>query len=161
MYHIIIQLIADKALMPKPTLMKKWAKNALRSQTAAGEVTIRIVDTEEMAALNSTYRHKQGPTNVLSFPFSQPEEVDIEADVPPLGDIVICADVVNREAQEQGKRADAHWAHMIVHGLFHLLGYDHETDSDAAIMEALEIETLQALDFDNPYEVGEDIKKYD
>jgi probable rRNA maturation factor len=104
--------------------------------------------------LNSTYRQKTGPTNVLSFPFDLPE--DIQLDMPILGDIVVCADVVNREAQEQHKTLDVHWAHMIIHGVFHLLGYDHETDHDAEKMERLEINVMQSLGFNNPYETRED-----
>lgn len=154
MHHIDIQLIADKTLVPKKSLLRKWAKTALNRKIDSAEVTIRIVDVDEMTELNSTYRHKQGPTNVLSFPFSAPEGIDF--DVPLLGDIVICAPVVNREAQEQNKSQEAHWAHMIIHGIFHLLGYDHETDSDAEVMETLEIEIMQSLGFDNPYHLGED-----
>lgn len=159
MYQISIQHAAGKRLAPKASLLRKWAEHALSRRIDTAEVTIRIVDTEEMSELNSTYRHKKGPTNVLSFPFTTPEKVDIE--IPILGDIVICADVVNHEAQEQGKSQEAHWAHMIVHGIFHLLGYDHENDSNAAVMESLEIEIMQALGFANPYESGEDIKNYD
>lgn len=159
MYCIDIQLAADKVLVPKLSLLRKWAKHALCSKLATAEITLRIVDAEEMATLNMTYRHKQGPTNVLSFPFTVPEEVNI--DIPILGDIVICAEVVNREAEEQGKSQEAHWAHMIVHGIFHLLGYDHESDREADVMEALEIEIMQALGFSNPYESGENIKNYD
>lgn len=159
MHHIVIQLIADKTSIPKASLLRKWAKKTLSKKIEAAEITIRVVDMEEMTALNSTYRHKNGPTNVLSFPFSISEEVDL--DMPILGDIVICADVVNREAYEQGKTAEAHWAHMVVHGIFHLLGYDHEQDKDAEMMESLEIEIMQALGFLNPYANGENIKNYD
>jgi probable rRNA maturation factor len=169
MYSIIIQLATDNKNVPKRSLLRKWAKCALSSKIllrqaaenkfASAEITLRIVDTEEMVELNSTYRHKKGPTNVLSFPFTMPKEVDIA--VPILGDLVICAEVVNREANEQHKLPEAHWAHMIGHGIFHLLGYDHETDKDAEIMEALETKMLQTLGFDGPYEPGENIKSYD
>lgn len=159
MYHIIIQLTCDKTLVPQKSLLRKWAQFALQRKRDAGEITIRIVDSEEMSVLNSTYRKKTGPTNVLSFPFDIPEGVVL--DVPILGDIVICAEVVNDEAISQGKNQDAHWAHMIIHGVFHLLGYDHEMDSDAIIMESLEIETLQHLGFANPYDTGEAIKHHD
>ncbi|VVC74859.1 Endoribonuclease YbeY [Aquicella siphonis] len=154
MYSITIQLAADKTLAPKKSLIRKWARAALSKQIESAEVTIRIVDSVEMTCLNSTYRHKNGPTNVLSFPFHLPE--DIAVDTPILGDIVICAEVVNREAAEQHKTETAHWAHMIIHGMFHLLGYDHETDIEAQAMESLEIDTLRALGFANPYETGED-----
>lgn len=158
-YHVVIQLAADKALAPKPYLLRNWAKKTLKKQITAAEVTIRIVGIEEMITLNSTYRHKNGPTNVLSFPFAIAEEIDI--DIPILGDIVICAEVVNKEAAEQSKSLAAHWAHMVVHGIFHLLGYDHEIEKDAEIMESLEINIMQELGFANPYAQGENIKNYD
>lgn len=154
MYSIIIQYATDKALAPKKSLLSKWAQQALSKKIESAELTIRIVDVEEMSSLNSMFRQKSGPTNVLSFPLTLPE--DIELDITLLGDIVICADVVNREAQEQHKPRDSHWAHMVIHGVFHLLGYDHETDKDAEIMEALEIEIMQSLGFANPYVTGED-----
>lgn len=96
---------------------------------------------------------------MLSFPFAISEEVDI--DIPILGDIVICAEVVNQEAEDQGKPRDAHWAHMIVHGIFHLLGFDHETEDEAEVMESLEIAIMQTLGFDNPYQSGDTIKHYE
>src|SRR5579883_645784 len=141
MYRIIIQQATDNVFVPAASLLRKWAKQALSEQLPAAEMTIRIVDAEEMTALNSTYRHKNGPTNVLSFPFEMPEHIPTTQTI--LGDIVICAEVVNREAQEQHKQPKAHWAHMIVHGVFHLLNYDHETDAEAAVMEALEVKTLR------------------
>lgn len=141
-------------------LLRRWAKAALISNKAKpAEVTIRIVDTDEMTNLNDTYRGKPKSTNVLSFPLSVPE--DIQHDVPILGDIVICAPYVNHEAQEQGKLQDAHWAHMVVHGIFHLLGYDHETDQEAKTMESLEIAVMHTLGFTNPYETGENINHHD
>lgn len=160
MYRITIQnATSNKALVPKAALLREWATKALNGQTASAEVTLRIVDVAEMTELNSTYRKKSGPTNVLSFPFEMPEEVQIESDT--LGDIVICAEVVSNEAKAQHKTPMAHWAHMVVHGVFHLLGYDHELDDDAVEMEALEIEVMKKLGFSNPYEAGENIKHYD
>ena len=144
--------------MPKKSLLRKWIKQTLHKKMESAEITLRIVDKDEMTQLNSTYRFKNGPTNVLSFPFDLPANIDI--DIPILGDIVICADVVNSEAEDQHKSQEAHWAHMIVHGVFHLLGYDHEDDKEAAMMESLEIETMQSLGFNNPYEIGEN-KIYD
>lgn len=163
MYRIIIQQMTDNIFVPRPTLLRKWAKTTLMQQApekkiTSAEVTLRIVDVTEMTELNSTYRHKQGPTNVLSFPFSMPDEVDMP--VPILGDIVICAEVVNREAQEQHKSPEAHWAHMVIHGIFHLLGYDHEIESEAEVMESLEIDVMKALGFPNPY-AGEQITHYE
>ena len=106
-----------------------------------------MVDTEEMATLNRAYRGKEGPTNVLSFPYDLPPEAGLAL----LGDIVICAPVVAREAREQGKTLDAHWAHMTVHGALHLLGYDHIDEHEAAAMEALETDILARLDYPCPY----------
>jgi probable rRNA maturation factor len=153
MHTIIIQFAADKSTAPKASLLRKWAKAAISRKMAEAEVTIRIVAETEMTELNKTFRYKDGPTNVLSFPFVVPEEVEIPT--PILGDVVICADVVNREAKEQGKTAEAHWAHMVIHGIFHLLGYDHQTDHDAHIMESLEIDVLNSLDIPNPYQLHE------
>lgn len=155
MYSVIIQLAAKAKPIPKKALLRKWAETALCDNVPTAEMTLRIVDVPEMTALNSQYRHKSGPTNVLSFPFSLTE--DVALDMPILGDVVICAEVVNREAKEQRKTEEAHWAHMVVHGIYHLLGYDHENDEDASIMEALEIKTLDTLGFANPYQTREDI----
>lgn len=153
MYQIVVQRAVSNVSIPSTALFKRWAKTALQEKIANAEVTIRIVDKDEIKALNSTYRHKNKPTNVLSFPFEMPEDVDI--DIPILGDIIICAEVIIEEAQEQGKSANAHWAHMTVHGILHLLGYDHENNEDAEKMEAEEIGILKELGFDNPYEVIE------
>lgn len=156
MHSITIQYAADKELAPKAALLRKWAKTTLnRKLDKAAEVTIRIVDVSEMTHLNSTYRQKKGPTNVLSFPADLPDDIDIGIQL--LGDIVICPTVVNQEAETQKKVPEAHWAHMVVHGVFHLLGYDHVLDDDAHVMEALEIETLNDLGFANPYEIKEDL----
>ena len=159
MYRIIIQHAASPLLAPKSSLLRSWAKHTLKEQIAAAEITIRIVDDHEMSQLNSQFRQKQGSTNVLSFPLDIPTTIKMER--PILGDIVICANVVNHEAALQKKSPEAHWAHMIVHGIFHLLGFDHENDQEAAIMENLEIKMMCSLGFSNPYEHGENIKKYD
>lgn len=143
--HIYIQYATDKALAPKAALLRRWAKAALSGQADAVEVTIRVVDIDEMTLLNTTYRHKSDPTNVLSF----------QSELPILGDIVICAAVVNREAKEQGKAVEAHWAHMVVHGIYHLLGYDHVVESEAERMEAMEVKLLRHLGYPDPYESGE------
>jgi probable rRNA maturation factor len=136
--------------VPSQKLLKNWAKETLKKKTDAAELNIRIIDIDEMTELNKVYRHKEGPTNVLSFPFDMPEEINDE--LPMLGDIVICADIVKQEAIAQGKPESAHWAHMIVHGTLHLLGYDHETDAEASIMEMQEINILAELGFENPYQ---------
>jgi len=136
-----------KSLLPAAVAVRQWARAVLSQQGRGGEVTVRIVGAEEGAALNQRYRHKTGPTNVLSFPYGPPEETMSLL----LGDIVICAPVVLAEAGAQGKAPDAHWAHMVVHGVLHLLGYDHETDREARDMEALEAALLRRLGYSDPY----------
>ncbi|MBV1960310.1 MAG: rRNA maturation RNase YbeY [Oleibacter sp.] len=111
------------------------------------ELTVRLVSEEESQTLNHEYRGKEKPTNVLSFPFDAPPEVPIEL----LGDLIICIDVVEREADEQNKTTEAHWAHMVVHGCLHLLGYDHIKDDEAEEMEALERTILASLGYSDPY----------
>jgi probable rRNA maturation factor len=132
--------------VPGEDEFRRWAEAAAQRENA--EVSIRIVDEAESAELNQSYRHKSGPTNVLSFPFEVPEGVPNEL----LGDLVICAGVVEREAEAQNKSAEAHWAHMVVHGMLHLQGYDHIEDGEAEAMEAEEIAILAHLGFPNPYE---------
>ncbi|HEY9197985.1 MAG TPA: rRNA maturation RNase YbeY [Gammaproteobacteria bacterium] len=136
----------DKDL-PGDTQLRRWARAALEDIGGAHELTVRMVDAAESAALNSQYRHKHGPTNVLSFPFEAPPGLVTRL----LGDLVLCADVVRREAREQGKPEQAHWAHMVVHGVLHLRGYDHLAPAEAAHMEALETEILARLGYPNPY----------
>ncbi len=117
------------------------------------EVTIRIVDLEESQFLNFNYRNKAKPTNVLSFPSDLPMEIMDILPNKPLGDLVICLPIILQEAFEQGKTEQEHFAHLVVHGILHLLGYDHEiSDEDAVIMESLEIEIMQSLGFSDPYE---------
>lgn len=114
-------------------------------------VSIRLVDEEESADLNSRYRNKTGSTNVLSFPATLPEDMQVLLQQSPLGDLAICAPVVEREAGEQRKPVLAHWAHMTVHGTLHLLGHDHQNSEDAESMERLECRILESLGFNNPY----------
>nr|WP_228160613.1 rRNA maturation RNase YbeY [Marinobacter bohaiensis] len=132
--------------MPDDDNLATWAAKGWQGDEHS-EVTLRIVDEDESAALNGQYRQKDRPTNVLSFPFEQPEGITL----PLAGDLVICAPVVAREAHEQGKTLSAHWAHMVIHGMLHLQGYDHIDDRDAEIMETLEIRLLAELGFSNPY----------
>lgn len=134
--------------VPDPSRMHRWVEAALVDHPGDAELAVRIVDEAESAGFNDHYRGKSGPTNVLSFPADLPEAVDI----PLLGDLVICAPVVAREAREQGKDCDAHWAHMLVHGTLHLLGHDHIDTAEAEAMEALETRILTALGFPPPYE---------
>lgn len=152
MYHIDIQQISADGTPSAPSL-RKWSKAALKDLIDKAELTIRIVDDEEMAALNEQYRGKKGPTNVLSFPFQAHETVKFE--IPLLGDIVICPSVVKQESVDQAKDYQAHFAHMVVHGVLHLLGYDHQTDAEAEEMEGLEIKIMQRLGFDDPYNIRE------
>jgi probable rRNA maturation factor len=147
MHHIIIQKTTKRTFAPYAAQLRHWAITALNNRVAATEVTIRLVDKIEMTRLNATYRGQHRATNVLSFPLHLATEVTLHR--PVLGDIAICAAIVNEEAMVQNKKPEAHWAHIVVHGIFHLLGYDHETEHDANIMEALERETLKALGFDH------------
>lgn len=150
MYLIDVQRAVSEMSVPSVAQLKRWAKTTLQQKVPTAELTIRIVDKEEITNLNATYRHKNKATNILSFPFATP--LGIECETPLLGDIVICAEVIAEEAQAQQKAILAHWAHMIVHGILHLLGYDHEKEADAEIMEAEEIRILHILGFTNPYQ---------
>jgi probable rRNA maturation factor len=149
MIRLELQNASTALNLPDTESFRRWADAAAGPEPA--EILVRIVDEGESAELNGAYRHKQGPTNVLSFPFEVPPGVPNEF----LGDLVICAGVVEREAREQGKPAEAHWAHMVVHGLLHLRGYDHVEDADAAEMEAAEVDILARLGFSDPYTVDE------
>ncbi|MCK5191212.1 MAG: rRNA maturation RNase YbeY, partial [Methylococcales bacterium] len=120
----------------------------LKDESQDAEVVIRIVDEAEMIRFNEQYRGKKGPTNILSFPFESPEGFDSNL----LGDLLICAPVVENESRLQNKKLEHHWAHMIVHGVLHLLGYDHIDDKEAEEMEALEIKILKTIKIKNPYE---------
>lgn len=142
------QIASDAPHIPGEQTMLMWATAAVGGRVDNGtELTVRVVDDKESAELNSTYRSKEGPTNVLSFPFEAPEGVPMSL----LGDIVICAPVVARQAKEQEKGLEAHWAHMVVHGCLHLLGYDHQDEEQAISMETLETEILAGLGYSDPY----------
>jgi probable rRNA maturation factor len=143
-----LQIALEMPGLPAEADFRRWTEAAL---TGAGypkdtELTIRVVNEAEITALNETYRHKQGPTNVLSFPFEAPPGVESAL----LGDVVICAPVVLREAVNQEKSVEAHWAHLTIHGVLHLLGYDHD-EAQAEIMESLEIRILSDLGYADPY----------
>jgi probable rRNA maturation factor len=142
----------DAAAIPGRDALVRWAETALRragTDADRGELVVRIVGEAESRQLNAGWRGKDRPTNVLAFPAGEPGLPD-EADYP-LGDLVVCAPVVAREAAEQGKAAESHWCHMIVHGTLHLAGYDHETPEEAARMEGLEREILAELGHPDPY----------
>jgi probable rRNA maturation factor len=133
--------------LPRTASIRDWARAALTgSGPGTAVVTVRLVDAPESAALNKRYRGKRGATNVLSFTYDS-----IPAKPGLVGDLVICAPVVQHEAVHQDKRPRAHWAHMVVHGILHLRGYDHVHKTDAEVMEAFEIRTLKRLGFPDPY----------
>lgn len=157
------QLATDLADLPSSEQIAQWVALALQHESETFgkakelifpiEMTVRIVGLEESQELNSTYRDKDKPTNVLSFPFENPP--GLNEPLPILGDLVVCAEVVAQEADEQNKTNLSHWAHMIVHGSLHLLGYDHINETEALQMESLEIEILKQLSISNPYELVE------
>jgi probable rRNA maturation factor len=147
-FQIDIENNSQSQQIPAATDIERWILAALNSQNITeAEVSVYLVDEAESQELNSQYRGKDKPTNVLSFPADLPEEIEI----PLLGDLVVCAPVVEREAQEQGKTLSAHWAHMLVHGSLHLLGFDHIEDAEADEMEALETTIITGLGFPEPY----------
>ena len=156
--HILLQQICrSTSLKIRKRDLQVWIWETLATagiqKKRKCEVTIRIVDLEESQFLNFNYRNKAKPTNVLSFPSDLPKEVLHILPNKPLGDLVICLPIILQEADEQGKTAEEHFAHLVVHGILHLLGYDHEiSDEDAVIMESLEIEIMQSLGFSDPYE---------
>lgn len=137
----------DMAGLPAPGAIESWVAAALAGRDAGAQLTVRIVAEDEGRELNERYRRRTGPTNVLSFPFETPELLE----PPLLGDIVLCAPVVEREAAAQAKAPAAHWAHLVVHGVLHLLGYDHEDAREAAAMEGLETGILATLGLPDPY----------
>ena len=148
-YQIDIESNSQSAQIPALAELERWISAALNSQQfETAEVSVYIVDEDEGQELNAQYRGKNYPTNVLSFPADIAEEVGISL----LGDLVVCAPVVEREAKEQGKALQAHWAHMLIHGTLHLVGFDHIEDDDAEIMEALETQIVTGLGYPAPYQ---------
>ncbi len=143
-----LQLVSESKNLPSQDQFQYWVDSVLKDDSQDSEIVIRVVDEDEMTQFNEQYRNKTGSTNILSFPFDAPDAV--ESDL--LGDLLVCAAVVEREAQQQDKILEHHWAHMIVHGVLHLLGYDHIDDQDAEEMEALEVKILKTIKINNPYE---------
>ncbi len=143
---------ATEVASPTDDTILGWVNHTLKQTLSLSEPTpelsIRITDNEESASLNQTYRAKSGPTNVLSFP----AEIPAETGSGLLGDVVICAPLVQLEATQQNKSEEAHWAHLVIHGVLHLLGHDHQELAEAAQMEALETDLLGHLGFHNPYD---------
>ncbi len=149
---IEVQVISSAPDIPSESQLHTVAQKALDAvDRAAADVCVRIVDEAESRELNHQYRGKDKPTNVLSFPAEFPAELAADG-IDLLGDLVICAPVVAREAAEQGKACGDHYAHMVVHGVLHLSGYDHEEDGDAQVMEALEVNVLSGLGIGDPYQ---------
>ncbi|MCK8087846.1 rRNA maturation RNase YbeY [Vibrio sp. 1CM8B] len=133
--------------LPTEQDIQLWLDKTIPQFQENAELTVRIVETQESHQLNHEYRGKDKPTNVLSFPFEAPPGIELDL----LGDLIICRQVVEKEAEEQSKPLLAHWAHMVVHGSLHLLGYDHIEDDEAEEMESLETEIMQSMGFEDPY----------
>jgi probable rRNA maturation factor len=144
---IEVQYAVAGDALPSPEAIRHWVSHALQGGDDAVELVVRIVDEAEMTALNQRYRGKTGVTNVLSFPYEPMPGVSSGL----LGDVVVCAPVVAEEAVRQGKSLDAHWAHLVMHGVLHLQGFDHHHDPDAYRMETLETQLLAGLGFADPY----------
>jgi probable rRNA maturation factor len=149
-YQIDIQSVCDEILPFSEKQLNAWVALALKSHTPSAELTLRFVSTAEMTTLNHTYRHINASTNVLAFPASYPK--DLTLDYPFLGDVVVCPDVLLKESQSLNKSLNAHWAHILIHGVLHLLGYDHMKEDETIIMQTTESQLLATLGFDNPYE---------
>lgn len=150
--QVDVQFAADDESIPGADDIAMWVNRAIDAagSSGIGEVSVRVVGADEMQQLNSEFREQSKPTNVLSFPAGDLAGLPDEA-ARPLGDVVVCAAVVAAEAEQQGKTLDDHWGHMVIHGTLHLLGFDHENDSDAADMESLEIRILGNFGVANPY----------
>ena len=151
---IDLQVASEEIQLPSEAQFQCWVDTTLNALTEdkttqqAFELTIRLVEIAESQSLNSQYRDKDKPTNVLSFPFEVPEGVELNL----LGDLIICCDVVKQEAKQQNKALFDHWAHLVIHGCLHLVGFDHISDEEALEMESLEISILATLGINNPYE---------
>jgi probable rRNA maturation factor len=157
--EIAVQIATSRKGVPHASSLSQWARSAYvasrRRKAVGAELTIRVIGAAESRRLNRTWRAKDKPTNVLSFPgdgLSPSAPYALQPTVAVLGDLAICAPVVAREAREQGKQVQAHWAHMVIHGVLHLMGYDHENDRDARAMESLETRVLAQLGYPHPYE---------
>ncbi|SJM91547.1 rRNA maturation RNase YbeY [Crenothrix polyspora] len=152
MNYIELQNVCESPDVPSLAQLQVWVDAALTELDHDNEIVIRLVDASESQALNEQYRHKHGATNILSFPVEIPDGIELDL----LGDLVICVPVVAKEALEQHKTLLDHWAHIVIHGVLHLLGYDHIDDGEAEIMESKEIALLQQLHIDNPYRLVND-----
>lgn len=147
--HVEIQsALSDVGAVPDVNRISSWAQSAWDGRSEQAEMVVRVTDADEITALNSQFRGKDTSTNVLSFPVGELDEEGVNY----LGDVVVCAEVVVQEAAEQAKSPESHWAHMVIHGTLHLLGYDHQTAEEAERMETLEIDIMQRLGYSNPYQ---------
>lgn len=151
---IDIQLATEKTLPFSKKILRKWVKTALGETYKAHELTLRFVDKAEIQDLNRTYRQQDKPTNVLAFPSEIPDE--IKKIHPFLGDVIICPDILQEESEANATPLEAHWAHIVIHGTLHLLGYDHIEMEEAEIMQSLETQLLSTLGFSNPYATEDD-----
>ena len=144
--NVDIEDVSSSDSVPDKISFHRWVSASLLNRKDTAEIAIRVIDENESAQLNYRFRKKNNPTNVLSFPAEFPKSLNF----PLIGDLAICAQVVVREAAEQNKELDAHWAHVVVHGSLHLIGFNHENDLDAKEMEELEIKILNDLCFRSP-----------
>lgn len=154
--NLELQLACDVKSLPAEDEVRGWLEAAVATSMEPGrpawEIVVRVVDEQESRQLNRRYREQDRPTNVLAFPAGEVAARDAEGEAGrPLGDLVLCAPVVEREAREQGKAVAGHWGHLLVHGALHLLGHDHQSDEEAAAMESLEIRILAERGYENPY----------
>jgi len=155
-YHIDIQHASQETIPVDDDTLIHWAQLALETAQDSAELTLRIVDEAEITALNGTYRKQNKATNVLAFPSHLP--ATIELDCPFLGDVILCPTVIQYESIDLKKPLEAHWALIVIHGILHLLGYDHIQDKDADIMQGLEKKLLLQLGFDDPYLEDDEIE---
>lgn len=149
-YYLDIQHASDLDAPVTDDTLYQWVCETLKSLRSTAELTLRLVNTAEISHLNKTYRQKEGATNVLAFPATYPDTISL--DYPFLGDIIICPDILAQEARSLDIPLTEHWAHIVIHGVLHLLGYDHIKEDDATLMQTLEIKLLAELGFANPYE---------
>ncbi len=147
MNFLDIQIVSESKQLPSLEQFQSWVDSVLTDKAVDSEIVIRIVDEQEMTQFNEQYRKKKGATNILSFPFDAPEGIESQL----LGDLLVCAPIIEKQAIQQNKTIEDHWAHMIVHGILHLIGYDHINDAEAEEMEALEVKLLKTIKIKNPY----------
>lgn len=150
MININLNNSSSSDQIPSQQQFNQWCQLALHDKNINGDINIQLMDATEIQQLNKKFRQKDKPTNVLSFPHEPFQGIETEINI--IGDIAICPSIIQQEAKIQQKSIDAHWAHMCIHAVLHLLGYDHQTDDQADTMETIEINLLQQLGYNNPYE---------